>query len=68
MQVWISTAEGAPNANGGYVAFWIADETQQVAIGIIYTPLDGTYFNGSEAKYFRASGIGRGKAGAALRL
>jgi hypothetical protein len=51
VEVWISTGSGAPNAKGGYAAFRLVDETQSQGTGSIYTPLDGTYYNGSEAEW-----------------
>jgi hypothetical protein len=60
VEVWISTAAGTPNANGSYGAFWVADETLGVAT-LIYTPLNGTYFNGSEAEWiFERPGLSGG--------
>lgn len=51
VEVWISTGSGAPNAKGGYAAFRLVDETQNQGTGAIHTPLDGTYYNGSEAEW-----------------
>ncbi|MGB2604564.1 MAG: G1 family glutamic endopeptidase [Candidatus Sulfotelmatobacter sp.] len=51
VEVWISTGSGAPNAKGGYAAFRLQDVTQGQGTGAIYTPLDGTYYNGSEAEW-----------------
>jgi hypothetical protein len=51
VEVWISTGSGAPNANGGYAAFRLVDVTQNQSTGAIRTPLDGTYYNGSEAEW-----------------
>ena len=51
VEVWISTGSGAPNAKGGYAAFRLVDVTQNQGTGSIYTSLDGTYYNGSEAEW-----------------
>lgn len=51
VEVWISTGSGAPNANGGYAAFRLVDVTQNQSTGAIRTPLDGIYYNGSEAEW-----------------
>jgi peptidase A4-like protein len=51
VEVWMSTGSGAPNAKGGYAAFRLVDVTQSQGTGAIYTPLDGTYYYGSEAEW-----------------
>ncbi len=51
VEVWISTGSGAPNANGGYGAFSLYDVTQGQGTGAIHVPLNGTYYNGSEAEW-----------------
>jgi hypothetical protein len=50
VEVWIGTGSGAPNPNGGYGSFRITDVTQNQEAKF-YTPLSGTYYNGTEAEW-----------------